>query len=115
MKLVVPNGLAKLIIPFQNGVIGTIGNYRHHSRENNIILIGVTDMPSVVDLEKNAPSGSGGIEFSPNGTYRFFNVCFRDLRNRIFSFSDIPGKLAKEIQAQISSAAGAHQKVHIIQ
>lgn len=33
MRLVVPNGLLKLIIPFRNGVTGTISNHTHQSNE----------------------------------------------------------------------------------
>lgn len=83
LKLIVPNGCIKLIIPFRNGLSGTINNWHSFSKENSITLIGMTDVPSIVDIETNSPSGSIGIQFSPLGAYHFFNINLHEIKNQI--------------------------------
>jgi hypothetical protein len=79
MKLIVPNGMAKITIPFRNGVSGRNKDVYHLSKESRITLIGICDIPAVVDVEHDAPSGNIGIEFSAFGAYR---ICaFRDRKN----------------------------------
>ena len=65
MKLIVPNGMLKLTIPFQNGVSGKNERNFHLSKESQITLIGIADIPAIVDLENDAPHKNIGIEFSP--------------------------------------------------
>ena len=43
MKLIVPNGLIKLVIPFRNGLSGKMSGWQHLSKEHSITLIGMCD------------------------------------------------------------------------
>lgn len=115
MKLIVPNGLIKMIIPYRNGVSGKINDYHLLSREHNIILIGVADAPATVDIEEDAPSGSIGIEFNPTGAYRFFRLNYRELKNKIYPFQDILGSVAKELEERIGNTTCIDQKIGIVQ
>ncbi|HKZ39117.1 MAG TPA: hypothetical protein VJ184_15750, partial [Chryseolinea sp.] len=51
MKLIVPNGMVKITIPFRNGVSGKNKEGYHLSKESQITLIGMGDTPAVVDIE----------------------------------------------------------------
>jgi AraC-like DNA-binding protein len=115
MKLIVPNGCIKLVIPFRNGLSGTINNWHHLSKENSITLIGMTDVPSVVDVETNSPSGTIGIQFSPMGAYRFFQISQNEIKNQIHPLTDILGNTAKVLEEQICNAESINNKIHLIQ
>ena len=67
MKLIVPNGLIKLTIPFRNGNSGKNDVCFHLSKEHQMTLIGIGDLPAIVDVEHDAASGTIGVEFSPMG------------------------------------------------
>ncbi len=115
MKVIVPNGMVKLVIPFRNGLIGKYKDWSHHSKEASITLIGISDSPAIVDADEDSPHGNIGIEFSPLGTYRFFQIRQVELKNRIFSLSDILGKTAKEISGRIEDTESIPEKIRLIQ
>lgn len=115
MKLIVPNGMVKLTIPFRNGLCGKNKESYLVSKESCITLIGISDVPATVDIELDAPSGNIGIEFSPLGAYRIFQLSHAELKNRIFLFEDVMGKSAKEIQEVIANCEDLHKKIQIIQ
>jgi len=115
MKLIVPNGMVKLTIPFRNGIFGKNKDWSLLSKESCLTLIGISDLPAIVDVEHEAPSGNIGIEFSPVGAYRIFRLPQAELKNKILLLEDVMGKSAKEIQEIIANSEGVHQKVQIIQ
>lgn len=115
MKLIVPNGMVKLVIPFANGIIGTNNGVATHSRESCITLIGMADTPAIVDLQEDAPHGNIGIEFSPSGAYRLFAVRQAELLNRIIHLEDLLGKTARELQERVSNSTGIPEKIKLVQ
>lgn len=117
MKLIVPNGLIKLVIPIKNGLFGKMQGCEHISKENSLTLIGLADRPSVVDTVyfHGQSSCTIGVEFSPLGAYRFFNLSFGDIKNSIHSFTDVFGKTAALLQEQMVSAPSIPQKVSLLQ
>ena len=115
MKMIVPNGMAKLTIPFRNGVSGKNHNYFHLSKESQITLIGIQDIPAIVDIEHDAPHGNIGIEFSPLGTYRLFQLRQSELKNKLFLLEEILGKSARTIQEIIANTEVVEKKIQLIQ
>jgi len=115
MKLIVPDGMAKLTIPFRNGVSGKNKDYFHLSKESQITLIGIQDMPAIVDVEHDAPHGNIGIEFSPLGAYRIFQLRHSELKNKLFLLEEIFGKSAREIQEMIANTEDVIEKIQLIQ
>src|ERR1700683_546640 len=115
LKLIVPNGMAKLTIPFRNGVSGRNKDMFHLSKESAITLIGIGDIPAIVDLEHDAPSGNIGIEFSPVGAYRIFQLRHAELKNKIFLLEDVLGKSARALQEIIANTGSIDNKIQIIQ
>ena len=115
MKMIVPNGMAKLTIPFRNGVSGKNKDYFHLSKESQITLIGVQDIPAIVDLEHDAPHGNIGIEFSPLGTYRLFQLRQSELKNKLFLLEEVMGKSARAIQEMIADTELIDRKIQLIQ
>jgi uncharacterized protein DUF6597 len=115
VKLIVPNGMVKLTIPFRNGVSGKNKDMFHLSKESSITLIGIGDTPAIVDVEHDAPSGNIGIEFSPAGAYRIFQLRQSELKNRIFLLEEVLGKSARKIQEIIANTECVNDKIQIIQ
>lgn len=115
MKLIVPNGMAKLTIPFRNGVSGKNSKIYHLSKESKITLIGICDIPAVVDVEHDAPSGNIGIEFSALGAYRIFPFRQSEIKNSILLLEDVFGKSARGVQEKIANTVSIAEKIRIIQ
>jgi AraC-like DNA-binding protein len=115
MKMIVPNGMAKLTIPFRNGVSGKNQDYFHLSKESQITLIGIQDIPAIVDVEYDAPHGNIGIEFSPLGTYRLFQLRQSELKNKLFLLEEVLGKSARVIQEIIADTEIVDKKIQLIQ
>ncbi|HEY6901173.1 MAG TPA: hypothetical protein VI233_11040 [Puia sp.] len=68
---------------------------------HRIALVGMSDSPSIVDAEKNAPVGIAGVEFSPMGAYRFFHFNLKDIANKLYSLTDLLSKTAKEMEDKL--------------
>jgi AraC-like DNA-binding protein len=115
MKLIVPNGMVKITIPFRNGVSGRNKEIYHLSKESQITLIGMCDIPAVVDVEQDAPSGNIGIEFSALGAYRILQLRQSELKNKIFLLEDAIGKSAREVQEVIANTESIPGKIATIQ
>ena len=115
IKLIVPNGCVKLVIPYRNGLLGKINEWHHLSKENTITLIGMTDVASIVDVETNSPSGTIGVQFSPMGAYRFFHLSQSEIKNQIHPLTDILGNTAKTLEEQISNEESIKGKIILIQ
>lgn len=115
MNLIVPNGLIKMVVPFRNGLSGKMEGWHHLSREHSITIIGMTDIPSVVEAEHDTHSGTIGIEFSPYGAYRFFNLKQNEIHNRIYPLDAVLGVTAKQLEEQIANTEDVTSKVHLLQ
>ena len=115
MKMIVPDGMAKLTIPFRNGVSGKNKDYFHLSKESQITLIGIQDIPAIVDVEYDAPHSNIGIEFSPIGAYRIFRLRQSELKNKLFLLEEIFGKSARQIQEIIAATEDINKKIQLIQ
>jgi AraC-like DNA-binding protein len=115
LKLIVPNGRIKLIIPIQNSIVGKIGSHVHVSDTYKITLAGLADMPAEVDIVNNEPAGNITVEFSPAGAYRFFNLKLGEVKNQIYNCSDISHKLITELEDKIAHAPTLPGKVKIVQ
>lgn len=115
MKLIVPNGSPKLTIPYRNGVSGSNKDGFRLVKESSIIFIGMCNVPTVVDLENDAPHGNIGIEFSPLGAYRLFRLRHAEMKNKIFIIDEILGRSAREIQEIIANTESVDKKIQILQ
>lgn len=115
MKLIVPNGHIKLAVTFRNGVEAIIDGKNQLSKENSITLAGFTDIPYILDIERDHVTGTLGVEFSPRGAYRFLNLPLKEIKNQILPLSDILGKKARQLEEHIANALSVKSKVLILQ
>ncbi len=115
MKIIVPNGRIKLIIPFRNGFYRLINGNYNISKEQQINFVGVSDVSSIIDFEQDEPSGTIGIEFCLSSAYRFFQFPQDETKNEMYSIEDVLGQLGKNIQERIIDTVTTDQKVELIQ
>ena len=115
LKLVVPNGNIKLTVAFRNGIIASMNGQVFTSKEQNISLTGLADVPVILDVEEDIATGTIVVEFSPRGAYRFFHISLNDIKNQIHPLTDIIGTVAKQLEEQISNIESVDGKVALLQ
>jgi AraC-like DNA-binding protein len=115
MKLVVPNGNLKLTISYQNGIVADITGKIFSSKEQEITLTGLIDVPVILDTAKDIATETIGIEFNPQAAYRFFHFNLNEIKNQIHSLEDVLGKTGKQLTEQIANAISVKQKLFFIQ
>lgn len=115
LKLVVPNGNLKLTISYKNGIVASMKGKTFSSKEHDITLTGLVDVPVILDTEKDVETETIGIEFRPQGVYRFFHFNLNEIKNQIYSLDDLLGNRGKQLTEQIANAASAKQKMFLVQ
>ncbi len=115
MKLIVPNGLLKLVIPVRNGLFGKLEGCQHTAKEQELTLIGICDLPSTVDAQFDTCFATIGVEFSPLGAYRFFKLKLSELRNKIYPLTNLLGNVAYTLEQQLKEADRTTEKINIVQ
>ncbi|HEY6977329.1 MAG TPA: helix-turn-helix domain-containing protein [Chitinophagaceae bacterium] len=115
MKLVVPNGNIKLTVSYQNGVVAAMDGKTFASKEHDITLTGLVDVPVILDVDKDVATETIGIEFNPRGAYRFFHFTLNDIQNQIYSLSDVLGNGGKRLIEQINNTTPVQQKIVLLQ
>ena len=115
MKLVVPNGNIKLTVSYQNGIVASINGKTFSSKEHDITLTGLVDVPVILDVDKDVATKTIGIEFSPRGAYRFFHFILNDIQNQIYSLNDALGNIGKQLIEQINNTIPVQQKIVLLQ
>jgi hypothetical protein len=115
MKMVVPNGHLRLLIPTCNGLLGQKGDKHFSTAQNKMALVGMTDCPSIVDAENYGPVGIIGVEINAIGAYRFFHLRLKEIKNQLYLLSDIVGNIVTVIEQKIKEAPGIDAKVKLLQ
>ncbi|PWT96762.1 MAG: hypothetical protein C5B52_15055 [Bacteroidetes bacterium] len=115
LKLVVPNGNLKLTVSYQNGIVAELNGNSFESREYDITLTGLIDVPVILDVQKDISTETLGIEFSPQGAYRFFHFTLNDIQNQIYSLSDIFGITGRALIEQMNQASTLVEKIKLIE
>lgn len=115
MKLVVPNGNLKLTISYQNGIVASLNGKTFSSKEHDITLTGIVDIPVILDVDEDVATETIGIEFNPQGVYRFFHFNLSNIKNQIYSLEDLLGKAGKQLAELIVNAISLQQKLFFVQ
>ena len=115
LKLVVPNGHIKLSVAFRNGIVAKMYGQSFTSKEQNISLTGLMDVPVILDVDEDVATGTLCAEFNPQGAYRFFRMPLNDIKNQIHPLTDILGTVAKQLEEQISNVESVQDKITLLQ
>jgi len=115
MKLVVPNGNIKLTVAYSNGIVASVLGNVFQSKEDTIVVTGLVDAPLTLDVMEDGKAGTIGIEFNPQGAYRFFKAGTGIIKNQICLIGDLLGKTGRQLESRIASVGGVGQKIAILQ
>jgi len=115
MKLVVPNGNIKLTVSYQNGIVAALNEKTFASKEHDITLTGLIDVPVILDVDEDVATETIGIEFSPRGAYRFFHFTLNDVQNKIYSLNDVLENTGKQLIEQINNTTLVKAKIVALQ
>jgi AraC-like DNA-binding protein len=112
-RVIVPNGRAKIIIPYMNALTASKDLYSAR-KEGEALLIGPWDEPVVISSEARK-TGTIGIEFTPHGAYRFARINFGELLNRIYYLREVYGPAAKKIEERMLDVEDPAAKAGLFQ
>jgi AraC-like DNA-binding protein len=115
MKMLVPDGRMLLLIPISNGLLGKMGGRDYIAGEGKISLVGVGDMPAMVDAQSDKTLGVIGVDFTPQGAYRFFQWRLKEITNHLYLLADILGKTVKHIEERMAGTKNIEEKLKIVQ
>lgn len=113
-RLIVPDGRAKIIIPYKNDVHAIAGGKILNAAQHQILLIGIQTNPVTI-ASTTATTSTIGVELTPHGLYHFFNLRMHELTNRMFSFEAIFGSWGHSLQQRIGDAAEPQVKIALLQ
>lgn len=113
-RIIAPNGKAKIIYPYRNGLSTTFNSLTQHHKEQDVYFIGIWDKPLRLSSQTNA-TGTIGIELTPNGLHRFASISFSEISNAIFSFRDIYGAKGAHLIETLSNTEVPESKADVLQ
>jgi AraC-like DNA-binding protein len=100
LRVVVPNGRHKLIVPFRNGLTARTPARAQHNREGDAVLIGLWERPTTLSSPA-AETVTIGVEFLPHGLRRFFPGIVGELSERIVPVDDALGRAGRELTRRV--------------
>lgn len=116
MKIIVPNGLVKLIVPFRNGLHARRVGYECISPESSVIVVGVTETPFMIDAQVGSGRvGTIGVEFRPSSAYRFFSFPLCDTTNLVHDTDLLLGAEGAALHRAVNARATTNEKVEQVQ
>jgi AraC-like DNA-binding protein len=113
-RIVVPNGTAKILIPIKNPLIATIGQKTMMAKERHIYLAGLNENPTQITGDAKQ-TVTLGIQLTPKGLYRFFNLSMHETTDQLFTFEDIFGTWGARLQHMLANIENAQEKTSFIQ
>ena len=113
-RIIVPNGKARIIIPYKNSLSVIVNNKTMESKGQDILLSGIWDIPTTFSSYAK-DIGTIGIDLTPKGLYHLFKLNMYEIANRLFSFEDLFGRWGKRIQYLLGEIKNPQEKVAFIQ
>jgi hypothetical protein len=115
MKLVVPNGNIKLTVSYQNGIVAAMNGKTFASKENDITLTGLVDVPVILDVDQDVATELSELNLVHRGHIAFFHFTLHDIQNQIYTLSDVLGNIGKRLVEQINITTSVQQKIVVLQ
>ena len=114
-NLAVPNGCSKLIIPYENSLIGISEDRTGVSREHGLYFVGNRIKATLIHSSVRK-TGFIGIEFSPHAAFPLFGVPMHEtVDEKIFDSEVLFGRWGRETREALCNVEGVGQKVNFIQ
>ena len=113
--LAVPNGCAKLIIPYENSLSGISEDRAGVSREHGLYFVGNRIKATLIHSSARK-TGFIGIEFSPHAAFPLFGIPMHEtVDEKIFDSEVLFGRWGRETREALCDLEEVDQKVTFIQ
>jgi AraC-like DNA-binding protein len=113
-RIIVPDGRAKIILPFRSALCAAVNHSLMDAKAHHIFLVGIQTGPAIIGSTATN-TGTIGIELTPKGLYRLFQLSLYELTNRLVSFEDIFGPWGARLQQRIGEAEDPQEKIGLLQ
>ena len=114
-SLAVPNGCAKLIIPYENSLIGISEDREGVSHEHGFYFVG-NRIKSTLIHSTARKTGFIGIEFAPQSGFSLFGIPMHEtVDEKIFDSEALFGRWGRETREVLGNLDGVDRKVSFIQ
>jgi AraC-like DNA-binding protein len=112
-RIVVPNGTAKILIPIKNPLTAAVGQKTMMAKEH-IHLAGLSENPTKITGDAKQ-TVTLGMQLTPKGLYRFFNLSMHETTDQLFTFEDIFGAWGARLQHMLANIENTQEKTSFIQ
>jgi AraC-like DNA-binding protein len=114
-SLAVPNGSAKLIIPYENSLVGACEDRSGVSREHGLYFVG--NRVKATHIHSSARKTAFiGIEFVPDGAFSLFGIPMQEtVEEKIFDSDVLFGQWGRKARETLCNLERVDQKVTFIQ
>lgn len=113
-RIIVPDGRAKIIVPYKNPLSVAIEGSPVYTQELLIFLTGIQTNPRTI-CSPTTDTGTIGVELTPKGLYHFFNLSMDEITDRIYSFEDLFGAWGVRLQNRMGDIENPSEKITFLQ
>jgi AraC-like DNA-binding protein len=113
-RLIVPDGRAKIIVPYRNSLCAAVHTQLLNAKEHHIFLVGIQMHPTTI-ASTATETGTIGIELTPKGLYHLFKLSMHEITNRMMSFEEIFGLWGARLQNKVGNVEDPHAKIALLQ
>jgi hypothetical protein len=113
-RLIVPDGRAKIIIPYRGAVSATANGQLMGANEHQVFLVGIQSNAVTIGSSR-ANTGSIGVELTAKGLYHLFHLRMNEVANRLVGFEDLFGAWGVQLQQQVGDADKPEEKIALLQ
>jgi len=110
-----PNGCSKLIIPYENSLLGACEGRSGVSREHGFYYVGNRETATLISSSQRK-TGFIGVEFSPHGAFPLFGIRMSEtVEEKIFDSEVLFGRWGRETREALGNLPKVDQKLNFIQ
>jgi AraC-like DNA-binding protein len=113
-RLIVPDGRAKIIVPYRNSLCAAVTTELLNAQEHHIFLVGIQTTPTTI-ASTATDTGTIGVELTPKGLYHMFKLSMHEIANRMISFEELFGPWGARLQTRIGDADDPQEKITLLQ
>lgn len=113
-RLIVPDGRAKIIVPYRNSLCAAVNTRLLNAQEHHIFLVGIQTYPTTI-ASTATETGTIGVELTPKGLYHLFKLSMHEITNRMVSFEELFGPPGARLQNRVGDAEDPGVKIALLQ
>jgi len=113
-RLIVPDGRAKIIVPYRNSLCAAVTTRLLSAKEHHIFLVGIQTHPTTI-ASTATETGTIGIELTPKGLYHLFKLSMHEITNQMVSFEEVFGPPGARLQNRVGDAEDPKAKIALLQ